>query len=72
MAPDLGRGVSRLQQDLVVQGLPEGVVGHGHRELGDAGDQVPRHPLLEPLFSSQTVLQLRREKRTLSDRAQSV
>lgn len=64
-APDLGGGVSRLQQNLVVQGFPERVIRHGHRELRDARGQLPCHPLLERLFPAKPVLQLARVREGL-------
>lgn len=48
-----------LQQDLVVEGLPLGVVSHGDREVTNAGNQVLCDPGLVGLLPSERVLQLR-------------
>lgn len=50
--------MSGLQQDLVVEALPLGLVSQNHRELTQTGQQVLGHPLLVQLLSPQTVLQL--------------
>ena len=54
----LRRAVSRLQQDLVVEGLPLRVVAHGNGELAQAGHQVLCHSELVNLLSPKHVLQL--------------
>lgn len=50
--------VSALQEDLVVESFPLGVVGQRHSELPHTGDQVPGHPLLVHLLPPHSVLQL--------------
>lgn len=47
-----------LQQDLVVEGFPLGVVGQRHGELAQAGDEVLGHPLLVGLWATAGVFQL--------------
>lgn len=54
----LGIAVSALQQDLVVEGFPLGVVRQCHGELAQAGDEVLGHPLLVGLRAPGSVFQL--------------
>lgn len=54
----LGVAVPALQQDLVVEGFPLGVVGQRHRKLAQAGDEVLGHPLLVGLWATAGVFQL--------------
>lgn len=54
----LGVSVSALQQDLVVEGFPLGVVSQGHGELAHAGDEVLSHPLLVGLGGPGSIFQL--------------
>lgn len=56
----LGIGVSALQQDLVVEGFPLGVVSQGHGELAHAGDEVLGHPLSVGLWATGSVFQLKK------------
>lgn len=60
----LGRAVSRLQQDLVVEGLPQSVVTHGNAELAHARHQVLGDSGLVNLLSTQGVLQLHTDRQT--------
>lgn len=54
----LGVAVPALQQDLVVEGFPLGVVGQSHGELAQAGDEMLGHPLLVGLWAPAGVFQL--------------
>lgn len=69
VGPDLGWGVSRLQQNLVVERFPKRVISHCHWELRKARDQVLGHPFLELLFSSKPVFQLLTVRQRLSNRS---
>lgn len=50
--------MSALQQDLVVEGFPLGVISERHGELSHTGDEVLSHPLLVRLRPPHSVLQL--------------
>lgn len=54
----LGVAMPALQQDLVVEGFPLGVVGQSHGELAQAGDEMLGHPLLVGLWAPAGVFQL--------------
>lgn len=65
--------MSALQQDLVVEGFPLGVVSQRHSELAQAGDKVLGHPLLVGLWAPGGVFQLitlkdKKKKKQSADR----